>query len=106
MLKLIGKKYLQFTLKNFVYLNMCKSISLITLGWLETQNLAQALIIDPTVYGRSAKALAKLRGRAGSPESNRTVISIWLLVGFHPATRSVQCTPADKNARKRAQGSI
>ena len=33
------------------------------------------------------------------------VISIWLLVGFHPATRSVQCTPAD-NARKRAPGSI
>ena len=26
---------------------------------------------------------------------NPTVISIWLLVGFHPATRSVQCTPAD-----------
>ena len=36
---------------------------------------------------------------------NPTVISIWLLVGFHPATRSVQCTPAD-NARKRAPGSI
>ena len=31
---------------------------------------------------------------------NPTVISIWLLVGFHPATRSVQSTPAD-NARKR-----
>ena len=30
---------------------------------------------------------------------NPTVISIWLLVGFYPATRSVQCTPAD-NARK------
>ena len=29
-----------------------------------------------------------------------TVISIWLLVGFHPATRSVQSTPAD-NTRKR-----
>ena len=28
------------------------------------------------------------------------VISIWLLVGFHPATRSVQSTPAD-NTRKR-----
>ena len=36
---------------------------------------------------------------------NPTVISIWLLVGFHPATRSVQCTPAD-NARKRAPGGI
>ena len=36
---------------------------------------------------------------------NPTVISIWLLVGFHPATRSVQCTPAD-NARKRAPGNI
>ena len=36
---------------------------------------------------------------------NPTVISIWLLVGFHPATRSVQCTPAD-NARNRAPGSI
>ena len=36
---------------------------------------------------------------------NPTVISIWLLVGFHPTTRSVQCTPAD-NARKRAPGSI
>ena len=30
---------------------------------------------------------------------NPTVISIWLLVGFHPATRSVQSTPAD-NTRK------
>ena len=29
-----------------------------------------------------------------------TVISIWLLVGFHPTTRSVQSTPAD-NTRKR-----
>ena len=28
------------------------------------------------------------------------VIQIWLLVGFHPATRSVQSTPAD-NTRKR-----
>ena len=28
------------------------------------------------------------------------VILIWLLVGFHPATRSVQSTPAD-NTRKR-----
>ena len=27
--------------------------------------------------------------------TNPMVISIWLLVGFHPATRSVQCTPAD-----------
>ena len=27
------------------------------------------------------------------------VIYIWLLVGFHPATRSVQSTPAD-NTRK------
>ena len=26
---------------------------------------------------------------------NPAVISIWLLVGFYPATRSVQCTPAD-----------
>ena len=33
---------------------------------------------------------------------NPTVISIWLLVGFHPATRSVQSTPADTgNTRKR-----
>ena len=33
---------------------------------------------------------------------NPTVISIWLLlnVAFHPATRSVQSTPAD-NTRKR-----
>ena len=31
---------------------------------------------------------------------NPTVISIWLLVGFHPATQSVQSTPAD-NTRKR-----
>ena len=31
---------------------------------------------------------------------NPTVISIWLLVGFHPAARSVQSTPAD-NTRKR-----
>ena len=31
---------------------------------------------------------------------NRTVISIWLLVGFHPAAQSVQSTPAD-NTRKR-----
>ena len=30
---------------------------------------------------------------------NPTVISTWLLLGFHPATRSVQFTPAD-NARK------
>ena len=29
---------------------------------------------------------------------NPTVITIWLLVGFHPATRSVQCTPADNLA--------
>ena len=29
-----------------------------------------------------------------------TGISIWLLVGFHPATRSVQSTPAD-NTQKR-----
>ena len=36
---------------------------------------------------------------------NPTVISIWLLVGFHPATWSVQCTSAD-NAGKRAPGSI
>ena len=31
---------------------------------------------------------------------NPTVILIWLLVGFQPATRSVQSTPAD-NIRKR-----
>ena len=31
---------------------------------------------------------------------NPMVIEIWLLVGFHPATRSVQSTPAD-NTRKR-----
>ena len=31
---------------------------------------------------------------------NPMVISIWLLVGFHPATRSLQSTPAD-NTRKR-----
>ena len=31
---------------------------------------------------------------------NPTVILIWLLVGFHPATGSVQSTPAD-NTRKR-----
>ena len=31
---------------------------------------------------------------------NPTVISIWLLVGFHPATWSVHSTPAD-NTRKR-----
>ena len=36
---------------------------------------------------------------------NPTVISIWLLVGFRSATRSVQCTPAGY-ARKRAPGSI
>ena len=30
---------------------------------------------------------------------NPTVILIWLLVGFHPATRSVHSTPAD-NTRK------
>ena len=36
---------------------------------------------------------------------NPTVIFRWLLVGFHPATRSVQCSSAD-NARKRAPGSI
>ena len=29
-----------------------------------------------------------------------TVISIWLLVGFHPATRSVQSTPADNNRKR------
>ena len=28
-----------------------------------------------------------------------TVIKIWLLIGFHPATRIVQSTPAD-NARE------
>ena len=33
-------------------------------------------------------------------QKNPTVISIWLLVGFHPATRSVQSTTAD-NTRKR-----
>ena len=31
---------------------------------------------------------------------NPTVISIWLLAGFHPATWSVQSTP-DDNTRKR-----
>ena len=31
---------------------------------------------------------------------NPTVISIWLLVGFHPATRSVQSIP-DEHTRKR-----
>ena len=31
---------------------------------------------------------------------NPTVNSIWILVGFHPATWSVQSTPAD-NTRKR-----
>ena len=31
---------------------------------------------------------------------NLTVISIWLLAGFHPATWSVQSSPAD-NTRKR-----
>ena len=36
---------------------------------------------------------------------NPTVIKIWLLVGFHPATRSVQSTPAD-NTRKLGSGSI
>ena len=29
-----------------------------------------------------------------------TVISLWLLIGFHPASRSVHSTPAD-NTRKR-----
>ena len=33
---------------------------------------------------------------------NPTVISIWLLVDFHTAIRSVQCTPAD-NARSERQ---
>ena len=33
-------------------------------------------------------------------ESERRTEPIWLLVGFHPATRSVQSTPAD-NTRKR-----
>ena len=70
MLKLMGKKPFTIYAQNFVYRNMCKSISLITLEWLETPNLAHALIIDPTENGRSAKALAKLRGRAGSPESS------------------------------------
>ena len=28
------------------------------------------------------------------------VISIWLLVGFHPATRSVQSTPVDNTQRR------
>ena len=36
---------------------------------------------------------------------NHTVIKIWLLVGFHPATRSVESTPAD-NTRKRVWQSI
>ena len=30
---------------------------------------------------------------------NPTIIKIWLLLGFYPATRSVQSTPAD-NARE------
>ena len=29
---------------------------------------------------------------------NPTVIKIWLLVGFRPATRSVQSTPAERQA--------
>ena len=29
-----------------------------------------------------------------------TVISIWLLVGFHPATRNVQSTPADNTWKR------
>ena len=33
------------------------------------------------------------------------IITIWLLVGFHPATRSVQSTPAN-NTRKQGSGSI
>ena len=64
----MGKKIFTIYAQKFVYLNMCKNISLITLEWLETPNLGQALIIDPSLYGRAAKALAKLRGRAGSPE--------------------------------------
>ena len=41
------------------------------------------------------------RGQYGKIEiGSSSVISIWLLVGFHPATRSVQSTPAD-NTRKR-----
>ena len=42
--------------------------------------------------GRESHPLCRLK--------NPTVISIWLLVGFHPAYRSVQSTPAD-NTRKR-----
>ena len=33
------------------------------------------------------------------------VIKIWLPVGFHPATRSVQCAPAN-NTRKRVWQNI
>ena len=29
-----------------------------------------------------------------------TVIKIWLLVGFRPATRSVQSTPAERQAER------
>ena len=36
---------------------------------------------------------------------NSTLIWIWLLLGFHPATQSAQCTPTN-NARKGAPGSI
>ena len=32
---------------------------------------------------------------------NPTVISIWLLVGFHPATGSVQSTPADNTCTRK-----
>ena len=43
------------------------------------------------VWCRESRPLCRLK--------NPTLISIWLLVGFHPATRSVQSTPAD-NTRK------
>ena len=47
------------------------------------------------VQGKSPPVLMTILCRLKNP----TVISIWLLVGFHPATRSVQSTPAD-NTRK------
>ena len=49
------------------------------------------LLIFDTAY-----ALTSIFGST----ARHSVISIWLLVGFHPATRSVQSTPAD-NTRKR-----
>ena len=91
MSRFLKDRLLQLSTAGVLPYNQIESVTFVDAKW--TQSVQTPNPVAFTEFPcRESHPLCRLK--------NPTVISIWLLVGFHPATRSVQSTPAD-NTRKR-----